>query len=109
MIWNKTKKEYISTSEIVCRDIFSQMRGLMFHRKKNALLIFPEERYIYLHTCFVFFPIDVLVINEQQKIVEIKYNLRPFQFWNSKQKGLFIVELASPSSYELGDKVQTKL
>ena len=108
MITNKTNHQTISQKELICKSIFSQAQGLMFRRKENLIMIFPEERQINLHMVFVFFPIDVLVVNKNKKIVEIKRNFKPFRFWNSKEKGKYLVELAYPNRYEVGNKLVFK-
>lgn len=106
MIINKTKHRTISKKEIVCQNIFSQSLGLMFRKKQNLLMIFNRKMKVHLHTCWVFFPIDVLILDEQQKIIEIKRNFKPFDFWNSKQPGKYLVELGFKSDYEVGDKLE---
>jgi len=110
MILNKTKNKLLSNKELVCKSIFSQAIGLMFHRKNNLIMIFPQERGISLHNCFVFFLIDVLILDQQMKIVEIKSDFKPFRFWNAKNKGQYVIELACPQSkdYEVGDKIEIK-
>ncbi|MBI4980089.1 DUF192 domain-containing protein [Candidatus Woesearchaeota archaeon] len=105
MIFNHTRNKVISEKEIVCKSIFSQALGLMFHRKQNLIMVFKEERRISLHNCFVFFPIDVLIVDKEMKIVEIKKNFWPFTFWNASQKGKYVLELAFPGEYEVGEKV----
>ena len=85
---------------------FSQMRGLMFRGRKNLVMIFPTERKISLHMFFVFYPIDVLVVDENKRIVEIKRNFKPFTVWNSYEKGKYVVELAVEGVYEVGDIVE---
>ena len=106
MIINKTKGTTISQKEMICRTVFSQARGLMFRKKQNLLMAFPNERKISLHMFFVFYPIDVLIVDERRKIVEIKKNLRPFMVWNSLQKGKYVVELAEELGYEKGDVLE---
>ncbi len=106
MIINKTKRKVISEQEIICDSFFSQARGLMFRRSNNLVMVFPTERKISLHMFFVFYPIDVLVVDKDRKIVEIKHNFKPFTVWNSYQKGKFVIELAGKGVYELGDGVE---
>jgi len=53
---------------------------------------------------FVFYPIDVLLLNKHKEIVEIKKNFKPFTFWTSKEKGKYVVELAFPEEYKVGIK-----
>jgi uncharacterized membrane protein (UPF0127 family) len=66
---------------------------------------FKRERKVSLHMWFVFSPIDVLVVDSDKKIVEIKRNFKPFTFWSSSRKGKYIVELGFPVEYENGDYV----
>ena len=61
-------------------------------------MIFNKERNISLHNFFVFYPIDVLILNENKKVIEIKNNFRPFTFWNSKNKGKYLIELGKDES-----------
>lgn len=100
MLYNKAKQKIISTEEIMATGFLSQARGLMFRRKQNLIIILPQEQKVSLHMFFVFYPIDVLILDEQKKIVEIKRNFRPFTFWTSPQKGKYVVELALPRAYD---------
>ena len=95
----KRGQEIISKEEIVCKTIRSQARGLMFRRKKhNLIMTFPKERKISLHMFFVFYPIDVLVLDKDKKVIEIKENFKPFTFWTAKQKGKYLIELGKEGS-----------
>ena len=106
MITNKTKHKTISEKETVCNNLFTQSWGLMFRKKQNLLMNFNKEMKVRLHNFFVFFPIDVLILNEKKEIVEIKRNFKPFDFWNSKEKGKYVVELGFKSDYAVGDKLE---
>lgn len=101
-------QKIISKKEIICKTIFSQALGLMFRKKQNLIMVFPKERKVNLHTFFVFYPLDILVLNQHQRIVEIKHNFLPFTFWQSQQKGKYILELAFPSNYQISDKLDLK-
>ena len=106
MIINKTNNEIISNKEIQANNIFSQARGLMFRKKNNLIMKFPEEKIISLHMFFVFYPIDVLIINENLEIVEIKKNFKPFTFYKSKNKGKYLIELGKTSKeIKIGNKI----
>ncbi|MBW2996382.1 DUF192 domain-containing protein [Candidatus Woesearchaeota archaeon] len=78
----------------VVNSVFGKARGLMFSRKKNLMFVFDEEKRISLHMFFVFFPIDVLFLDKDKKIVEIKKNFKPFTFYKSKEKAKYVVEIA---------------
>ncbi|MEK6905447.1 MAG: DUF192 domain-containing protein [Nanoarchaeota archaeon] len=106
MIIRNTTQKIISNEEIICNSFFSQARGLMFRQKQNLIMTFNRERKVSLHMFLVFYPIDVLILNKNKEIVEIKRNFKPFTFWHSKEKGKYIVELAFPAEYGVGDRVE---
>ena len=69
-------------------------RGLMFRlEKKNLIMYLTKEMKAYLHMFFVFYPIDVLLLDKNKKVIEIKENFKPFREWHSKNKGHYIIEL----------------
>lgn len=76
-----------------CKNIFSKARGLMFSRKKNLLFVFKDERRRSLHMMFVFFPIDVYFLDKDKRVVEVK-RLGPFEFYTSKKKAKYILEIS---------------
>ena len=104
MIVNNRK--VISNDEKYCKNFFSQGLGLMFSKKRNLVMVFGSEMKIRLHNWFVFFPIDVLVLDSDKRIVEIKRNFRPFTFWNSEKKGKYVVELGFIGEYKEGDLLE---
>jgi uncharacterized membrane protein (UPF0127 family) len=89
----------------ICRSLWSQTRGLMFSKKKNLVFVFNKEKRISLHMLFVFFPIDVLFLDENKRIIEIKRNLRPFRFYTSKEKSKYVVELTEDHNHKIGERV----
>jgi len=105
MLFNKTRNWLISSHERYCRTALSQALGLMFRRKQNLIMEFSHEKRVSLHMFFVFFPIDVLLLNSQKEIVEIKRQLKPFSFWRSQQQGKYVVELAFLGEYKIGEKL----
>ena len=54
---------------------------------------------------FVFFPIDIIFLNKNKKIIEIKRNLKPWLFYTSKNKSKFFIEI--PSNYSKDFKIKT--
>ena len=59
---------------------------------------------------FVFYPIDVLFLNKNKIIVEIKENFRPFAFYTPKNKAKYIIELSQKTikktKTQIGDKIK---
>lgn len=96
MIKNKTKNFVLAKNKRILTTIFSKAKGLMFSKKINDtgyIFVFSKPRKIDLHMFFVFYPIDVLFLDENKKVVEIKENLKPFTFYVSKNKAKYVVEL----------------
>jgi hypothetical protein len=89
-----------------CKTIWSQIRGLMFSRRKNLLFVFKKPKYVDLHMLFVFFPIDALYLNENFEIMDIKH-MKPFYplVYKAKYKSKYIIELTEEHKFNVGDKV----
>ena len=73
--------------------MFSQALGLMFRKKQNLLMTFPKERKISLHMFFVFFPIDVIWLNKEKRIIAMKENLKTFSISAIDKLSQHIIEL----------------
>jgi uncharacterized protein len=96
MIQNETKNKIIAEKHKDCVSMFSKARGLMFAKEKSqqALVFhFRKERYISIHMYFVFFPIDLVYLNKNNRVVEIKRNIRPFAYYSPKKKAKYLLEL----------------
>jgi uncharacterized membrane protein (UPF0127 family) len=89
-------------------------KGLMFEDKKNfnyALIFdFPLESRVgtSLHMLFVFFPIDVLFLDKEKKVVD-KATLQPFiPNYTPKAPAKYVIEMPAgkASVVKLGQKVE---
>lgn len=99
MIINKTKNIRLSGQEIVCKNTFSQSLGLMFRKKKqNLIIVFKKEKKVSLHSFFVFYPLEILILDQNKKVVEINPRFRPFTFYTPEKKGQYVVELGKEDS-----------
>lgn len=92
------RHQIVSKQEKICSGLFSQIIGLMFQRRKNLIMTFNSERKISLHNCFVFYPIEVLILDSNKTVLEIKKDFRPFRFWNSSASGKYLLELGLEES-----------
>ncbi len=88
---------------VVCRSLLSQVRGLMFSPKKTLVFAFKEDEHVPLHMWFVFFPIDVLYLNKDRKVIEVKKNFSPFAMYSPKVKARYVVEIPKRTSIKVGD------
>ena len=89
----------------IVNSVLGKARGLMFSRKKDLMFVFDKEKKISLHMFFVFFPIDVLFLDTDKKIVEIKKNFKPFSYYRPKNKARYVIELAlnKRKEYNIGE------
>ena len=88
----------------LCRSFLSKALGLMFSRKRNLLFVFDKEQRIMLHNFFVFYPINLVLMDRNKKIIEIKKNFKPFTFYKSRTKAEYLLETPFEINYKLGDK-----
>jgi len=77
----------------------------MFSRKRNLLFVFDKEKRISLHNFFVFFPIDLVFLDKNRRIIEIKHNFKPFTFYKSKNNVKYVLELTEKNNYKIGEKI----
>ncbi|MBW3003672.1 DUF192 domain-containing protein [Candidatus Woesearchaeota archaeon] len=103
----KINNKTITHNTKICRSQFSKFLGLMFSRKKDLALVFVfgKDSIVPLHMLFVFYSIDVLFLNKDKEIIEIKSNFKPFSFYTPKKPARFVIELPAGQEYKLGDRV----
>ena len=101
----KINKEVFDVS--VADSLFSHLRGLMFSFPKNDGLLFKfnSEVYVSLHMFFVFFPIDIVYINKNKKVIKIEKRVFPFVPFISPVKCKYILELKDCRNVKVGDKI----
>jgi uncharacterized membrane protein (UPF0127 family) len=110
MIFNKSRHFTIIKEEKVCTSIFCKAFGLMFRAKKPAealVFAFGTERIVALHMLFVFFPIDVLFLDKNKKVTDVKRSFKPFSYYSPKAKAMYVVELPVGvlGKTQIGDKL----
>ena len=103
-------KKIVFTKEFkVCKSFFSKLRGLMFSKPKMLVFDFDREEYRSLHMFFVFFPIDLVFLDENKTVIEIKKDFKPFTIYNSKTKAQYVIEIPAgriQDKVNIGDKVR---
>ena len=110
----KAGKRIIISNVKLAKTHWERTKGLMFEEKKkfNYALIFefPRESRIgtSLHMLFVFFPIDVLFMNKEKKVVD-KVTLNPFiPNYTPKKAAKYVIELpkGKAKKIKVGEKVE---
>ncbi len=96
-------------------DIFSRSKGLRFARplrKGQAIILAAEEESLMETTIdmfFVFFPIDVLWLDKDKIVVDIKRNVKPFTpLVIPRKPAKYVIELKKgvTKNIKLGDKIE---
>ena len=86
-------KKIIASNAKQAKNIFSQAFGLRFKKQQNLIFDFKTERKEIIDMFFVFYPIDIIFLDENKKITELKENFRPWKIYKMKNKARFMLEL----------------
>lgn len=114
MIKNISKKKKIISSHRIADNMFSRAKGLMFSRQKDFDygLIFDLERETKIgasiHMFFVFFPINLVFLDSNKRIIDLKLGLKPWQMTKPKTKCRYIIELPveyGKKFFSVGDRI----
>ena len=115
-IINNSIKKNIPYKVFIQNTFFKKSIGLCFKNKnyKDFAYYFPFKKSIKesIHMFFVFFPIDIIFCDKNDKIIEIKENLKPFQIYFPKNKFNSFVEFPNKTikkyNLKLNDKIILK-
>ncbi|MBW3004667.1 DUF192 domain-containing protein [Candidatus Woesearchaeota archaeon] len=113
MIKNTTKKTVIARYCKKRRNILAKTFGLMLKNNITPLMfIFRKEKIVPIHTLLVRKPIDLVYLDRQMKVVDIKENLLPYRFYTPKARAMYVLELPAgfigKSRTSVGDLVNFK-
>jgi len=83
---------------VVLADSFlKRFKGLMLKsrpaRSHGLLFAFRKKGRHSVHTCFMRFAIDLVYLDDNGRIVEIKENLCPWRFYRPKSGAKYLLEL----------------
>ena len=88
-----------------CKTPLTQGLGFMFQKNPGAMALvfhFPLECRPLFHMFFVFFKIDMIWLDKNKNVVDIKKNIKPFTpFIFSTKKAKFIIEIPSSQNAEI--------
>jgi uncharacterized membrane protein (UPF0127 family) len=98
MLMNRTTGRTLAQAVVRCDTFWKRGRGLMFRRNlpQDQVYLFVEGResvaQTTIHMLFVFFPIAVVWLNEEKKVVD-QVLARPFRpFYAPKSPARYFVE-----------------
>ena len=105
-IVNKSKGKPICNKAELANNYFSRLMGLMFRKSlgNDECLAFYNAPSI--HTCFMRFPLDLVFIDKDKKVIKICEGIKPWRFVISRGSYLtleFSPNKISTENIELGD------
>lgn len=102
---NLTRGNLIATRAELAAGFWRRLRGWMGKARAypgEALVIHPCRA---VHTCWMFFPIDILFISQSGIIVYIIEGLPPFRFTRVVRDACLVIELPAGTVRECGVEV----
>lgn len=103
------KNNLIVASKVrFCNSIFSKAIGLRFKfnfKDEAYIFSFKKSTIALMDMFFVFYPIDVVFLDKDKNIIEIKERFLPFAFYESKNKANYIIELENGTIKNFGIKI----
>jgi uncharacterized membrane protein (UPF0127 family) len=96
-IINKTRKTAVSEDAREARSVWSRIRGLMFTKRPQTLVLVSPQHSIAdssIHMWFMRQPIDVIWLDNDFKAVDLYENARPwaFRIFRPKVSAKYVVE-----------------
>lgn len=106
MIANLTKHKKIEIEVIKADSFWQKTKGLI---KKENIAIFFKTRFG-IHTFLMQYPIDIYILNRQNRVVKIKKSLKPNQvfLWNPFYQIVLEIpsDLVKKEDIEIGNKLK---
>lgn len=94
MLYNLTKKKIVARRPVAAGGFTGRLRGLMFRKSFppgcDALLLYPCSA---VHTFFMNFPIDLLLVDKEWRVVDICQMMQPGSVSAYAKGAVFCVEL----------------
>ncbi len=94
MLYNISRNNIVAEKIIIADSFFKRLKGLIGRKslgKSEALMLMNCKS---IHTCFMNFPIDVVFLNMNYEVVQIKEGLQPWKMHGGVKKAYMVVELA---------------
>lgn len=91
-VFNQTRQTIIAEKIIIPKTLLERTIGLLKYKTPAAMLL--KTRFG-IHTLDMKYPIDVLILDKQNRVVRLKENLKPNRIflWNPQYKT--VIELPS--------------
>ena len=106
-VYNKTRETFVATEAAVADNYFRRLIGLLGKTKRWAKLgrglwIIPSRG---VHSIGMLFPIDLVFLNKERKVVHVEEHFRPFRVSRVSLKASSVLELPPHTIYRTGTQV----
>jgi hypothetical protein len=104
-IRNRTTDVMLATRARVAQDFWSRLKGLIGARTLRdgeGLVIMPCRS---IHTMFMAFPIDVIYVDAEHRIVDIELDLQPWKLSLPRRRSHYVIELPAGTVISTGTAV----
>lgn len=105
-IINKSNNNILADRATIANTAFARMKGLLGRKelsKGEALILDPCNS---IHMLFMRFPIDVLFVDKNSRVVKTIFSIKPFQLTRVYFKAKFAIELPSGTILSTSTKEQ---
>ena len=110
MICVAEENEHFSVNHLVIADnYFSRLRGLMFRKEMGADEGLLLKDCGSIHCCFMFFPIDVIYLNDKMEVLKVE-TVRPWRIGSFVKGARHVLEVpeGAAASLQQGDVIKYK-
>lgn len=100
---NKTRNKVISENAEFACSLLSRAIGLMLSKRRDLVLVSPREDITSstIHMLFMLYPIDVIWVDSENRVVDVQRNAQPFnpikpKTWKTykpKKAAKYVIEL----------------
>ena len=109
--FNQTRQAYLATALAVADTHWTRLRGLLGlavgdFRNGNGLWIVPCHG---VHTLGMGFPIDVVYLNREMKVILVQSQLQPWRFAPVRAQATSVLELPCHTVAETGTVVGDRI
>lgn len=106
-VYNKTRETFIATEAAVADNYFRRLVGLLGKTKRwsklgRGLWIVPSCG---VHSIGMLFPIDLIFLSKDRRVVHLEEHFRPFRFSRVSLKATSVLELPTHTIYRSGTRV----
>jgi uncharacterized protein len=110
--YNQTRQTYLATALAIADTHWTRLRGLLGvsagdFRNGSGLWIVPCHG---VHTLGMGFPIDIVYLDQEMKVIHVRSGLRPWRFAPLRAQATSVLELpiqtVTKSGTMIGDKIE---